>query len=171
MVVHEEGERGAAEWAGVFVVQRANQTGFAEGVAADGSNGAAKDEEADLALDLLLDLVLNRGQDHEKIGLDDFVLGTWGQVWGRGCQRRRRRSRRRRRDERRIGGCYGGRCKDRFVRVKESVEGCIPAGSRLAIVEGIWLEVLSCIGGFFIEDIFVGGQGGSGADQRCQVLE
>lgn len=78
--MHVEGERGAAERTGVFVVQRANQTGFAEGVPTDGSDRAAKDEKADLALDLLLDLVLNRGQDHGKVRLDDFVLGTW-QVW------------------------------------------------------------------------------------------
>lgn len=64
MVVHVEGEIGAAERAGVFVVEGANQTGSAERVPTDGSDGATKDEEADLALDLLLDLVLDRGQDH-----------------------------------------------------------------------------------------------------------
>lgn len=31
--------------------------------------------------------------------------------------------------------------------------------------------MLSCVGGFLVEDVFVGGQRGSGADQRGQVLE
>lgn len=78
--MHVEGEIGATEWAGVFVVQGANQTSFAERVPTDRSDGATKDEKADLALDLLLDLVLDRGQDRGQVGLDDFVLSTWGQA-------------------------------------------------------------------------------------------
>lgn len=80
VIVHVQGQLATTEWTIGLVIQRRDETALAQSVPAIRGDRVVKDEEANLALDLLLDLGADNVENGRQVtiedgGLDGF-LGT-----------------------------------------------------------------------------------------------